>query len=71
MNILVIFFVGFIFGKYIETIIDNLTQTINLTLGVICMKLKYCMEETQWKIENIGKNQKPKIGFMSDEDDNT
>ena len=69
MNILIIFFIGFFFGKYLESIVENLVQIINAGLGIIYVKLKYYIEKNHLKTENLSNNnQKNPIGFMSDED---
>lgn len=68
MNILIIFFIGFLFGKYLESIVESLVQVINAGLGVIYVKLKYHIEKNHLKTENLSNNnQKNPIGFMSDE----
>lgn len=69
MNILIIFLAGFLFGKYIESIIETLVQLINYGFSAICVKFKYQIEKTHYEIENIGKDStKNPIGFSVDEE---
>ena len=69
MNILIIFLAGFLFGKYIEPIIETIVQLINYGFGAICVKFKYQIEKTHYEIENIGKDStKNPIGFSADEE---
>ena len=69
MNILIIFLAGFLFGKYIEPIIETVVQLINYGISAICVKFKFKIEETHYEIENIGKDSaKNPIGFSADEE---